>query len=114
MEPDRLLAELRWESYSFCHVDPFLGTPLCPNSGCQRKRVNSILPEIAETAGDNMENASYVASALLDVVSYHLSIGHTIGLQHIGTLKPTARGVEFSASRSLLRKIRCQDTGSRK
>jgi hypothetical protein len=34
MEPDRLLAELGWESYSFCHVDPFLGTPLCPNSGC--------------------------------------------------------------------------------
>jgi hypothetical protein len=41
VKPDGLSAKLRWKSYSFCHVDSLLEHPLCPNSGCQRKRVNS-------------------------------------------------------------------------
>jgi hypothetical protein len=41
VKPDGLSAKLRWKSYSFCHVDSLLGTPFCPISGCQRKRVNS-------------------------------------------------------------------------
>jgi hypothetical protein len=35
VKPHRLGPELRWKSYSFCHVDSLLETPLCPNSGCQ-------------------------------------------------------------------------------
>src|SRR5450756_611442 len=41
VKPDRFLPELWWKSYSFCHVDSLLEHPLCPISGCQRKRVNS-------------------------------------------------------------------------
>ena len=43
VKPDRFLPELWWKSYSFCHVDSLLEHPLCPISGCQRKRVNSTI-----------------------------------------------------------------------
>ena len=76
--------------------------------------MTNLLQEIAEMAGDNTENVSYAVSAFLSVVAHHLAAGDAVGLRNIGRLQPTARGVEFSPSRSLLKKIRYQDPRSRK
>jgi hypothetical protein len=66
-----------------------------------------LLPETAEVAGDNLENAGYLVSAFLNVLAHHLSAGDAVGLRNIGTLRPTASGgLEFIPARSLIRYLR--------
>jgi nucleoid DNA-binding protein len=66
-----------------------------------------MLPAIADAAGDNEENCSYVVAAFIEVLAGHLTDGYAVGLKGLGTIKPTSRGeLDFKPSRTLLRRLR--------
>jgi nucleoid DNA-binding protein len=66
----------------------------------------AMLPEIADAAGDNEENAQYIVAAFIEVLAGHLTDGYAVGLKGLGTITPTLRGeLEFKPARGLLEKL---------
>jgi nucleoid DNA-binding protein len=66
----------------------------------------AMLPEIADAAGDNEENARYIVAAFIEVLAGHLTDGYAVGLKGLGTIKLSSRGeLDFKPARGLLEKL---------
>lgn len=75
--------------------------------------MQDLTEEIADAAGDNVENARYFLAAFLQVVASHLVLGDAIGLKSVGSLVPGPDGIDFISSKVLLREIRHTASRSR-